>query len=849
MDRKTLHATVLKEESQRTLQAVQTEGPEQLQMSLVHVSFVADAHAQYSAALELAKAKQYTAAKNYINFALMHNPPDAEVAELCKQAVNTTRSAAKGTEAGGFTWGDFPHSWRNNLQVAYRLLVAKPQLPTEELVVWVRMLLSSGELFGGPASHLTLAFVYIVATQLIDSKRFEPPARVLVQTQPGNWVAGVLLPLEDKGKASRAAKGTTPSTRRPAKQDTEEGTSAQASKPELHERLFSAKTATRAVQVSQTTTSARKADSEPLIRVRLLATPDLPQRTTFMKRQDLLRDVGRGTAKPYLPGLLLLEAAALGNEPVVSALLNAGVSIYEADEDASTVIHHAAYNCDSPGHRAVCQLLLDYGADPEAFNSRVLCAWDCALVRRDTELRRIFQKSESDKDFTEKAKSSGDLHKAIDARDDQLALTLVNKLMPPIVNEVTAMMMAARRGSLAIVQACLNAGWNVEQRTTHGCTAVLIAAEQGHAHILKAMLACSVPSYRLLVADNEQYTPLMRASENGHIDAVELLLEKSSLEQINCVNQDGWTALMLAAYNGFEEVVEELLDAGARADIGKPVGTKNEVLTPLCYASWTGHVECVRELISSDVSLSDQRGKSALQLAVKHGNAVCEAILRETGRKVASDLASDDASSANMLETAAKMLDAAEVTHAQITKADAAQHAMAKAPAEEVAQSRMALKEKQTARARRRVSKRTAGRTSALGASTGANDVGGGDAHVSGELLADLAAQESTANHAADLRETFDETLEKQLVKQQDDLVRELAELRVQLKTMRAAKAAAKVNFSKQPWAFSPSGKWLPGLWAGLWDRDAPVELPDSVSFINTNKASGQKRLTERQTL
>ena len=69
-----------------------------------------------------------------------------------------------------------------------------------------------------------------------------------------------------------------------------------------------------------------------------------------------------------------------------------------------------------------------------------------------------------------------------------------------------------------------------------------------------------------------------------------------------------------------------------------------------------------------------------------------------------------------------------------------------------------------------------------------------------------------------------------------EELMRQLTDLRSEKKRVRDARAAAK-QANKPLWAFSPSGKWLPGLWSGPWDRDSPIlnsigAPPHSISFV-----------------
>ena len=64
----------------------------------------------------------------------------------------------------------------------------------------------------------------------------------------------------------------------------------------------------------------------------------------------------------------------------------------------------------------------------------------------------------------------------------------------------------------------------------------------------------------------DQWTALMYAARDGHLDAARLLLEKGAGVDQKAEN-DGLTALHVAAYNGQVEVAKELLRAGASTDI------------------------------------------------------------------------------------------------------------------------------------------------------------------------------------------------------------------------------------------------------------------------------------------
>jgi ankyrin repeat protein len=56
-------------------------------------------------------------------------------------------------------------------------------------------------------------------------------------------------------------------------------------------------------------------------------------------------------------------------------------------------------------------------------------------------------------------------------------------------------------------------------------------------------------------------TPLHKASENGHIDAMRLLINHGA--NINKKDNDKWTPLHEASWNGNIDAMQLLIDAGA----------------------------------------------------------------------------------------------------------------------------------------------------------------------------------------------------------------------------------------------------------------------------------------------
>ncbi|CAI8029606.1 Protein VAPYRIN [Geodia barretti] len=76
------------------------------------------------------------------------------------------------------------------------------------------------------------------------------------------------------------------------------------------------------------------------------------------------------------------------------------------------------------------------------------------------------------------------------------------------------------------------------------------------------------------------WTPLMRASFDGHVEIVRLLIEAKA--QLNIQEkEDGATALHLAAQEGKADVVRLLTEAGAQLDIQRTDGTTPLFILPV----------------------------------------------------------------------------------------------------------------------------------------------------------------------------------------------------------------------------------------------------------------------------
>ncbi|KAH8592638.1 ankyrin repeat-containing domain protein, partial [Bisporella sp. PMI_857] len=99
----------------------------------------------------------------------------------------------------------------------------------------------------------------------------------------------------------------------------------------------------------------------------------------------------------------------------------------------------------------------------------------------------------------------------------------------------------------------------------------------------------------LAVANKSGWTPLNSACDSGHLEIVQLLLEKGA--DLAVANKSGWTPLNSACDSGHLEIVQLLLEKGADLAVANKSGW-----TPLHAACNSGHLEVVR-LITSRMML------------------------------------------------------------------------------------------------------------------------------------------------------------------------------------------------------------------------------------------------------
>ena len=277
-------------------------------------------------------------------------------------------------------------------------------------------------------------------------------------------------------------------------------------------------------------------------------------------------------------GLTPLHRAALQGdvESIKAALKDGGADIEEFSQDGATPLMFAA----SKGQYYAIKKLLAAGANVNAISREGWTALMIAVRKQDARTVKQLIRNGADIDHL-----SPDGWTALTEASYQGQIDIMRILLQGgadteslSAHNWTLLMKTCYKGDEAALRLLLDAGSNMEATSAHGETAILLAAVGGHTNIVRTLLmygcapeppwakdqqnssgeASQKPKAKRTKEPKDKVhvrglTPLMFASQGGHVEIAQLLLERNVNTEAR--SPQGKTALEIARENGRMDIV------------------------------------------------------------------------------------------------------------------------------------------------------------------------------------------------------------------------------------------------------------------------------------------------------
>ncbi|KAI9888557.1 MAG: hypothetical protein M1814_006827 [Vezdaea aestivalis] len=328
-------------------------------------------------------------------------------------------------------------------------------------------------------------------------------------------------------------------------------------------------------------------------------------------------------------GTALLEAAFHGDLATVERLVSLGADVDTLDSfHRSALLVAAEGERDAYGtkadHLGVVKLLLTEGANINAQNDDDESPLMLASFTGNIQMVQLILDNGADIEAEDVKGRTALVHASMVGNVDVAHLLIkAGAKIEPGNGKATPLMVAAGRGGPAMVLSLLEAGSDLNARSSDGLQAIHWAVVNNKLDSLKVLVE---KGSAIEARTSDEKTPLMVSARFGALECVEYLLQMGA--DVATTSKGGATALIQASSCGHSEVITMLLAKGA--DINQ--AADGNVL-PLVEAAHTGMDEAAGILIEhgAQIDAADSDGCTALLDAAKNGHLSTVKLLVEKG--------------------------------------------------------------------------------------------------------------------------------------------------------------------------------------------------------------------------
>ncbi|EPY89860.1 multiple ankyrin repeats, single KH-domain protein [Camelus ferus] len=347
----------------------------------------------------------------------------------------------------------------------------------------------------------------------------------------------------------------------------------------------------------------------------------------------------------------LTYACAGGFVDIVKVLLNEGANIEDHNENGHTPLMEAA----SAGHVEVARVLLDHGAGINTHSNEFKeSALTLACYKGHLDMVRFLLDAGADQEHKTDEMHTALMEACMDGHVEVARLLLDSgaQVNMPADSFESPLTLAACGGHVELAALLIERGANLEEVNDEGYTPLMEAAREGHEEMVALLLAqganinaqteetqetaltlgccggfSEVADFLIKAGADIELgcsTPLMEASQEGHLELVKYLLAAGA--NVHATTATGDTALTYACENGHTDVADVLLQAGADLDKQEDMKTILEGIDPAKHQVRVAFDACAnvnRATANNDhtvVSLACAGGHLAVvELLLAHG--------------------------------------------------------------------------------------------------------------------------------------------------------------------------------------------------------------------------------------